>query len=158
MLVKGILLFLALGFLFFFVIMGVEYFLWLNSTGRLVLLILFIAAELFLLYRYIGTPLFYLFKIRRGISNKQASVLIGKHFPDIGDKLYNLLDLAEDKNQSELLLASIDQRSENLKPIPFAKAVDFKENYRYAKYLIVPFLVFGLIWFSGNLSSIFWVC
>ncbi|KAG1650666.1 Glutamine--tRNA ligase [Nymphon striatum] len=55
--------------------------------------------------------------------NSAASVLIGKHFPDVGDKLLNLLDLAEDSDESELLLASIEQRSENLNPIPFAKAI-----------------------------------
>ncbi|QCX01884.1 hypothetical protein FGM00_17835 [Aggregatimonas sangjinii] len=154
-LVKGVLLFLALGLLFFFVIMGVEYFLWLNSTGRLVLLMVFIAVELFLLYKYIAVPLFYLFRVREGITNKQASVLIGKHFPEVGDKLYNLLDLADDANQSELLLASIAQRSTHLNPIPFTKAVDFRENLKYAKYLALPFLIFGLIWLSGNLGNFF---
>jgi len=155
MLIKGILLFSVLGMLFFFAIMGVEYFLWLGSTGRFILLLLFIAVELYLFYRYIATPLFYLFKFKKGISNKQASLLIGKHFPGVGDRLYNLLDLAEDKKQSELLLASIEQRSENLNPIPFVKAVDFGENLKYAKYLIIPFLLFGLVWISGNLSSFF---
>jgi len=73
----------------------------------------------------------------------------------VGDKLYNLLDLAEDKNQSELLVASIQQRSEQMKPVPFSKAVDFKDSLHYAKFLLLPFLVFGLIWLSGNLSSFF---
>ncbi len=135
--------------------MGVEYFLWLNTTGRLMLLLVFIAVEAYLLYKYIATPLFYLFRVRKGITNKQASLLIGKHFPEVGDRLYNLLDLAEDKNQSELLLASMAQRSEHLNPIPFAKAVDFKENLKYVKYLAIPFLLFGLIWLSGNLGSFF---
>lgn len=155
MLVKGILLFLALGLLFFFVALGVEYFLWLNSAGRLMLLLVFVGVECFLLFRYILTPLFYLFKLKQGISNKQASLLIGKHFPDVGDKLYNLLDLAEDRNQSELLLASIEQRSEDMNPIPFAKAVDLRENLKYTKYLILPVLLFGLIWLSGNSVSFF---
>jgi len=155
MLIKGLLLFAVLGLVFLFVVLGVEYFLWLNSTGRLVLLILFIAVECFLLFRYILTPLFYLFKLKKGISNKQASLLIGRHFSDVGDKLYNLLDLAEDTNQSELLLASIDQRSEAMDPIPFAKAVDLRENFKYTKYLIFPILLFGLIWLSGNLVSFF---
>lgn len=123
--------------------------------GRFILLALFIAVELFLFYKYIATPLFYLFRIKKGISNKQASLLIGKHFPGVGDRLYNLLDLVEDKEKSELLLASIDQRSENLNPIPFVKAVDFGENLKYAKYLVIPFLLFGLVWMTGNLSSFF---
>ena len=81
--------------------------------------------------------------------------MIGKHFSNVDDKLYNLFDFAEDKNQSELLLASIEQRSRDLDTIPFLNAIDFKENLKYAKYLIIPALVFGLIWLSGNLKSFF---
>ncbi|HET8737382.1 MAG TPA: hypothetical protein VFM69_12360, partial [Pricia sp.] len=127
----------------------------LNSIGRLVLLAVFVGVECLLLFRYILTPLFYLFKLKQGLSNKQAAVLIGKHFPEVGDKLFNLLDLAEDSDQSELLLASIEQRSENMDPIPFAKAVDFRENLKYTKYLIFPALLFGLVWVSGNLTPFF---
>lgn len=155
MLLKGGLLFLAFGVLFFLVVLGVEYFLWLNSTGRVILLFLFIAIELLLLFRYILTPLFFLFKLKKGISKKQASVLIGRHFPDVGDKLLNLLDLADDSEESELLLASIEQRSDNLSPIPFKNAVDFKENLKYVKYLIIPVLLFGLIWLNGNFNDFF---
>ena len=155
MLIKGILLFLALGLIFFFIVLGVEYFLWLDSTWRLVLLLLFIGVELYLLFRYILTPLIFLFRLKQGINNKQASVLIGKHFPEVGDKLYNLLELAEDSNRSELLLASIEQRSESMNPIPFTKAVDFRENLKYTKYLIIPILIFVLVWASGNLSTFF---
>jgi hypothetical protein len=155
MLVKGVLLFVTLGLLFFLVILGVEYFLWLNSTGRLILLMLFIAVEALLLFMYIATPLFFLFKLKKGISNKQASLMIGRHFPEVGDRLFNLLDLAEDNVRSELLLASIEQRSERLDPIPFVKAVNFNDNTKYAKYLLIPLLLFSLIWFSGNLGSFF---
>lgn len=155
MLVKGVLLFSALGLLFFLVILGVEYFLWLNTTGRLILFLIFIGVEMFLLFKYIASPLFYLFRLKKGISNKQASLMIGKHFPEVGDRLYNLLDLAEDRARSELLLASIEQRSEHLKPIPFIKAIDFGENRKYAKFLLIPLLLFALIWFSGNLGSFF---
>ncbi|NNE77442.1 MAG: hypothetical protein HKN31_10265 [Pricia sp.] len=155
MLIKGVLLFLGLGLLFFFIVVGVEYLLWLNSTGRLLLLLLFITTEAFLLFRYILTPIFYLFRIKKGISNKQASLLIGTHFPEVGDKLYNLLDLAEDKNQSELLLASIEQRSERMRPIPFTRAVDFRDNLKYTRYLLVPGILLVLVWISGNYALFF---
>ncbi len=155
MLIKGVLLFAVLGLLFFLGLMGVEYFLWLGSGGRLFLFLLFVAIELFLLYRYIAVPLFYLFKVRSGISNKQASLLIGKHFPEVNDKLYNLLDLTEDTNRSELLLASIEQRSQKLDAVPFSQAVDYRENLKYAKYLLVPSMLFGIIWLTGELGSFF---
>lgn len=155
LLIKGVLLFVALGLLFFIVTLSFEYFLWLSSSGRLMLLLSLVVIELVLVFRYILTPLFYLFKLKRGITNKEASLLIGKHFQDVDDKLYNLLDLAEDSNRSELLAASIEQRSESLKPVPFGKAIDFKENLKYLKYSTIPLLIFGLIWISGNLSDFF---
>ena len=154
-LVKGVLLFLAFGLLFFIVVMGVEYLLWLNSTGRLILLVLFIAVELFLLFTYIITPLFYLFKVKRGISLKDAAKMIGKHFPNVEDKLYNLLDLADNSEQTELLLASIEQRSQELNPIPFSSAITYKDAFKYAKYAIIPLLIAGVVYFSGNWKSFF---
>ncbi|MGB5435089.1 MAG: hypothetical protein WBM98_04285 [Maribacter sp.] len=155
MLIKGIVLTLAFGLLSMFGILGVEYFLWLNSIGRLLLFFVFIVLVLFLFYRFIFVPLLYLFKVKNGITNKDASRLIGKHFPEVADRLYNLLDLADDKNQSELLMASIEQRSERLRPIPFTRAIDYKENLKYSKYLVLPILVFGAIYLSGNLTSFF---
>ncbi len=153
MLLKGSLLFASLGLLFFLTILAVEYFLWLGSLGRLVLLIAFIGIELMLLYTYIIVPLTYLFKLKRGISNKEASLLIGRHFPNVNDKLYNLLDLKEDTTETELLLASIEQRSANLSHVPFVNAVNLRESVKYGKYLIFPFLVFVVIGLSGNLPD-----
>ena len=127
-LLKGVLLFLSFGLLYFLATLAIEYFLWLNSTGRFVLFLLFIGVELFLLYKYIITPLFYLFKLKQGIDNRQASLLIGKHFPEVDDKLFNLLDLADNTDKSELLLACIEQRSKGLSPFQFTKAIDFREN------------------------------
>ncbi|MBT8315009.1 MAG: hypothetical protein KJP26_11170, partial [Maribacter sp.] len=96
-----------------------------------------------------------MFKVKKGISNKDASSIIGKHFPEVEDKLFNLLELADDKNQSELLLASIEQRSKALSPVPFTKAIAYRDNLKYVRYLIVPTVIFLLIWLSGNIGSFF---
>ena len=81
-------------------ILGVEYLFWLNSEGRFVLLLLFLSVEAFLLYYYIAVPIFHLLKLKKGITYKEASLLIGKHFEEVGDKLYNLLDFASDSNKT----------------------------------------------------------
>lgn len=154
-LIKGTLLFITLGVLFFLAVMGIEYLLWLNSTGRLILLLAFLGAAIFLLYAYILTPIFYLLKIRRGISAKEAATMIGKHFPIVGDKLLNLLDLADNNEKTELLLASIEQRSQGLKPVPFTKAIDYKQALRYSKYILIPTVLIVLVYVSGNWNSFF---
>lgn len=155
LLVKGILLFLTFGVLFFLTITAVEYFLWLGSTARLLLLLAFVVIELVLVYRYILVPLFYLFKVKKGISKRQASALIGKHFTNVNDKLVNLLDLADNNEQSDLLVAAIEQRSEEMSPIPFTKAVDYKESLKYSKYSLIPIVLICLLWVSGNISEFF---
>ena len=155
MLLKGLVLFLTIGLLFFFFVLGVEYYLWLNTSGRFILFLLFVFTELYLAWRFIIVPLSYLFKWKRGLSNKEASLLIGKYFPEVDDKLYNLLDLAESDSKSELLLASIEQRSTSLGKVPFVKAINIKENIRYVRYLLFPIGILGLIWISGDIVSYF---
>ncbi len=154
-LIKGIFLFLTLGTLFWMAITYFEYVLWLNESWRLTLFILFLVVELYLLYRHIAVPLLYLLKIRDGIDNRAASQLIGKHFPNVDDKLLNLLELSENQHKSDLLMASIEQRAANLGPVPFAEAVNFKDSYRYAKYILIPVVLFAFIWITGDIVSFF---
>ncbi|MEC3963941.1 hypothetical protein [Flagellimonas halotolerans] len=154
-LIKGVFLFLTLGTLFWMAITYFEYLLWLNGSWRLTLFLLFVVVEFYLLYRYIAMPLFYLFRIKQGIGNREASLLIGKHFPHVDDKLLNLLELSENQHKSDLLLASIEQRAKNLGPVPFAEAVSFKDGYKYAKYIFIPLALFCFIWITGDIVSFF---
>ncbi|WP_420320918.1 DUF4175 family protein [Flagellimonas sp.] len=154
-LVKGSLLFLSFGLLFFLMVMFVEYTLWLNQSWRLILFVIFLLVELTLLYRFILVPIFFLLKVRRGLSKKEAAILIGKHFSQIDDKLYNLLELSENHEESELLLASIEQKSQGLKDFSFVGAINFKESLKYAKYVTIPLVIIGTIWLSGNIISFF---
>ncbi|MBT8221914.1 MAG: hypothetical protein KJN96_01965, partial [Eudoraea sp.] len=151
--IKGSLLFLALGAIFTLCLVSLEYFLWLDKTGRLILLILGSLVLLYLFIWQVGRPLVYLFRLKKGITHKEASRIIGRHFPNVGDKLFNLFDLQESKETTELLKASITQRSAQLAPIPFKKAVDLREGLKYVKYLSVPALLFLLIWVTGNFSD-----
>ena len=148
-LIKGSILFLSLGFLYFFFTVFLEYFLWLKPTARTLLFWLFLLVELFLLIRFIFIPIFKLVGLRKGISNEQSSKIIGSHFPEVQDKLLNILQLKNSSNQSDLLLASIAQKSKELQPIPFVKAIDFKQNSKYLKYAIIPVLIFIISLFTG---------
>lgn len=149
-LLKGAILFLAAGLLYFLLTLSIEYFLWLNSLGRKILFWLFIAAEAFFFVAFILIPILKLLKLSGGISETEASKIIGHHFPEVSDKLLNLLQLKKDQKQSELLLASIEQRSRELKPVPFASAVDFRKNLKYLKYAAIPVLIILAIVISGH--------
>ncbi|MDT0558030.1 DUF4175 family protein [Ichthyenterobacterium sp. W332] len=151
-LLKGVILFFAIGLLYFLITLFIEYVLWLNTTARTILFWAFIAVELALFIKFIVIPLSKLFNLQKGISHKDASKIIGNHFPEVNDKLLNVLQLKDNAVQSELLLASIDQKSSELQPIPFKLAINFKENVKYLKYAAIPILIIALSYLSGKID------
>ena len=149
-LIKGLILFSSFGLLYFIFTLLVEHFLWLQPTARTILFWLFIGVELALLIRYILIPIAKLFGLQKGITLKDASKIVGNHFKEVDDKLLNVLQLNEDADQSELLLASIDQKAKNLQPIPFKRAIDFTSNKKYLKFLAIPLAIWLVTYFTGN--------
>ncbi len=149
-LIKGVIFFIGIGLLYSLFTLFIEYFLWLKPAGRTILFWLFVGVELFLFLRFICFPLFKLFKIQKGIGYTEASKIIGNHFTEVNDKLTNFLQLAENQQKSELLLASIEQKADNLSPVPFTSAVDFKKSFKYLPLAIIPILLFLLFFVSGN--------
>lgn len=151
-LLKGAILFFAIGLLYFIFTLFVEYALWLGTTARTVLFWAFIIVELGLFVKFIVFPLTQLFNIRIGIDFETASKLIGNHFPEVDDKLLNVLQLNQNRQQSDLLLASIEQKSAELKPIPFQTAINFKSTLKYLKYAAIPVLIFLVSMLSGKID------
>ncbi len=151
-LIKGTILFFAMGLLYFLFTLFVEYILWLNTTARTILFWMFVLVELALLGKFIFIPLARLFKLQKGINYEAASKIIGKHFPEVNDKLLNVLQLHNDTSKTELLIASINQKSNELNPIPFKLAVNFKANLKYIKYVAIPVLIILLSIISGNFN------
>jgi hypothetical protein len=152
-LLKGSILFLSLGLLYFLFTLFIEYFLWLKPVFRTILFYSFIVVELYLLIKFIIIPIIKLFGLQKGISYIDASKIIGKHFKEVDDKLINILQLKNSDSQSELLLASIEQKSIDLKPIPFLQAINFSNNKKYLKYLAIPVIIF-IVTFLFNKSII----
>jgi hypothetical protein len=88
------------------------------------------------------------------INHAEAANIIGKHFPEVSDKLLNLLQLLEsnesgvhglellnNKDNSDLLLAAIEQKTSLLRPVPFLNAIDITANRRYLKYALPPLVL-----------------
>ena len=153
-LIKGSILFLSLGCLYLFFTLCLEYFLWLKPTARTFLFWFFILVELFLLIKFIAIPIAKLIGFRKGISLEDSSKIIGNHFPEVQDKLLNVLQLKNTADASDLILASIDQKANELAPISFVKAIDFKQNKRYLKFAVIPVIVILIISITGSYESI----
>ena len=149
-LIKGVILFISLGLVYLFFTLFIEHFLWLKPTARTILFWLFILVEAFLFFRFICFPIFKIIGLQKGISFKEASKIIGNYFPEVKDKLLNILQLKENINKSELLLASIQQKSNEIQPISFNKAIDFTSNTKYLKYALIPVFIWALSFLTGT--------
>jgi hypothetical protein len=152
-LIRGILFFIGLGLIYFLFTLFIEYFLWLKPQGRTLLFWFFITVEAFLLLRFILFPIFKILKFQKGIDYTQASLIIGNHFSEVNDTLTNYLQLSKsdtDGYNSELLLASIEQKANALRPIPFGRAIDFSSNKKYLPLAILPVLFLLFFFISGN--------
>ncbi|WP_264566046.1 DUF4175 family protein [Flavobacterium sp. N3904] len=152
-LIRGIMFFIGLGLIYFIFTLFIEYFLWLKPQGRTVLFWFFITVEAFLLMRFILFPIFKILKFQKGIDYSQASIIIGKHFSEVNDTLTNYLQLSNSDTtvyNSELLLASIEQKANALRPIPFGRAIDFSSNRKYIPLAILPILFLLFFLLSGN--------
>ncbi|HNW97587.1 MAG TPA: hypothetical protein PKK00_04130 [Bacteroidales bacterium] len=144
-LIKGTIYSIATILIFYIVITMLEYFGHFGIVMRTIMFYSFIFINLGILYYYFFTPLLKLYHIGKIISHEQAAEIIGKHFSDIKDKLLNTLQLKHlaDSNPDNTLLieASINQRIEQLSPVPFPIAIDLKKNRKYIKYAGIPLLL-----------------
>lgn len=145
-LIKGSILFVALGIVFFALVVGLEFFLWGSSFFRQLLLWTFISVEGMLFIMLVLPSLLRWMRLSKGISKLDAAKIIGQHFPEIQDRLVNLLELSNLSESSDLLHASIAQRSSELSFFTFEKAARFAPVKKAVYFLGIPAVVFLCIW------------
>ena len=149
LLIKNTALFILIGLLFWLLLVLFENFIWFDTSVRFLLFLFFIIVESALLIFFIGLPLIKFLDIRRGISDRKAAVLIGDYFPEIDDRLLNLIELKSQDN-SEFLQAAIHQKSLELKFYNFKNAVSFGEYLKYVLAAGVPLLLILALMISGR--------
>lgn len=94
-------------------------------------------------------PVSKLIKLAPGINDFQIADMVKSHFPEINDKLTNLLQLKSRSQNQELAMAAIDQKTQQVVPVKLSSAVDFSVNRKYLYYLLVPIGLY-LIFFLAN--------
>ena len=149
-LLRGTLFTTTLLLAFFLVIILAENYFYFSSLVRKILFFGFLGGGLYVLSLWVIKPILQLYRLGNQISHKQAADIIGVHFTTVQDKLLNILQLKEkvlSLEDASLIEASINQKSEELKPIPFTHAIDLKDNKRYIKYVIPPIVLFLLLLF-----------
>ncbi len=152
-LLRGLIYSIGLVLLFFVAVTALEYYAHFNSIVRTILFYSFVAATGFVVVKYIATPLSKLYMLGKIISHEEAANIIGKHFSNVQDKLLNVLQLQNEStlssSHSELIEASINQKTKELNPVPFNSAIDLTENKKYLKYALIPTLLIAVILFSA---------
>ncbi|MCS6823399.1 MAG: DUF4175 family protein [Cytophagaceae bacterium] len=138
-LLRGSIFFVAItssSYLFF---TSLEYFGKFSTPARLAFLVSFAGISVYTLYKWIARPCVHLLNLNRSLTDEQAAIQIGQYFPQVKDKLLNTLQLSKlSPHDNALLTASIEQRTRELKFIPFAEAVRIEENKKYLRYIIPP--------------------
>lgn len=128
-LLKGLLLSLFLLLLVYTAFSLIEYFVYLSTGVRKILFFGYILFGSLLFIRFVFVPLLKLMRVLKPIDIKSSSQLIQNHFKDIKDKLVNVIELAEIKDHNysdDIVLASIDQKINELKVFDFKAAVQYK--------------------------------
>lgn len=143
-LLRGLIYFVAGAAGSFLLASSLEYFGQFDTRVRTLLFYGFAAFSLFILIRFVAIPLLKLYRVGKVLNYREASVIVGSHFSEVGDKLLNTLQLGEQAmatHDSSLLQAAIQQRIDNLRPVPFIQAVNLKENLKYLKFAAIPLIL-----------------
>ncbi len=150
-LIKGGIYSFAVLFIFFIIFSVFEYFSRLNVGGRTFMFWLYLSINAIIAAKYLITPLLKLLQIRKGISYKQAANIIGTHFSSVDDKLLNILELEEmSEKQNTLINASINQKIDALGTIKFSNAINFNENKKHIKWVLIPIAIILLFILTGK--------
>lgn len=150
-LMKGAFYGLGIGALYFLLITFLELVGRFSGPVRAALFFTLVLGLVVIIGKYIIWPLVSLAGVGQRISYERAAKIIGKHFPEVDDKLTNTLQLQSlSKQESDLVEASIAQRIGELQPIPFQSAIDLSQNRKYWPLLVIPVLIFGGIALTGN--------
>lgn len=128
----------------FLVVSLLEYNYFFGTGGRKLLFFSFVGLSLLALGFWVVRPLMNYFRLGKVISHEKAAEIIGQHFTNVKDKLLNVLQLrhqADNSVDKALIMASINQKTEDIKPVPFQSAINLSQNRRYLKYALPPLML-----------------
>ncbi len=151
-LIRGTLYSIALIVLLFVVMNVLEHYFYFGMGGRKVLFYSFIGVSALALIGWVFKPLFQYFNLGKVISHEKAAYIIGEHFTDVKDKLLNILQLKKQSSNSShaaLINASINQKTEEIKPVPFKSAINLNQNKKYLRYALPPLLLLFVLLFAA---------
>ncbi len=149
-LIKGIIIVLFLLIVFFSLFSILEYFEYLSPNIRKLIFFGYLLFGFLLFLQFVGKPLLKLLHIIKPIDLKSSSELIQKYFTDIQDKLLNIIELStlnDEQYSNDIVLASIDQKIDEIKVFDFNEAIQFKNLLNILTYFIISVLAVLVVFF-----------
>ena len=154
-LIRGTLYSVGLIMLLFLCFNVLEYQFYFSTTIRKAFFYTFLGTSAVALWSWVLQPLLHFYRLGKVISHQQAANIIGNHFTDVKDKLLNVLQLKQQSTnsaQAELIMASINQKSNDIKFVPFKAAIDLTQNRRYLRFVLPPLvLLLGILMIAPNI-------
>lgn len=149
-LIRGVLYTTGILLTLFLAVVLVEHFGWLPKVARGIMFWVVVVSVVVVVGWLVVRPLVKMYGHRHRLGRAEAARIVGRHFPEVGDKLLNLLQLMEADEgaqgaESDLLLAAVEQKTAQLRPVPFLKAIDLRKNRRYLRYALPPLVVLLLL-------------
>jgi len=125
---------------------------------RKVLFYGFMGGSLWALFKWLIEPIMHYFKLGETITHENAALIIGQHFTNVKDRLLNILQLQKQSYNAidaALIDASINQKSEEIRLVPFKAAIDLKSNRKFLQYALPPLFLFGsiMLWDSSLIKD-----
>ncbi len=150
--IRGVLYSIGLVLGLFLVFNLLEYNFYFSTGVRKFFFYSFILASLGGIAKWVIDPMVRYFHLGKTISHEQAASIIGDHFGDVKDRLLNILQLKKlegESANSDLIAASIEQKTQSIKLVPFQSAIDLSKNRKYLRYALPPFLLLIFLLFAA---------
>lgn len=147
---KGLAFFVIILLVTFIAFSLFEYFSYSNTVVRSVLFYSFIALSVVTAIAYIIIPLLKIGGLGKQLTNEEIAKIVGKHFHQIDDKLFNVFELKKQMERGDylsydLLSAAIDSKIDSFKAYSFVQAIPVQKTKRIALWMILPVAIFLLL-------------
>ncbi len=147
---KGIIIFVIILLATFIAFSLFEYFSYSNSVVRSILFYSFILLAVGIAVAYIILPALKISGLGKQLSNEEIAKIIGDHFDQIDDKLFNLFELQKQMERGDyasydLLSAAIDSKIDSFKAYSFVQAIPVQKTKRFALWMLLPIAIFLLL-------------
>ena len=140
----GALLFVSAVVSLWIVLAGVEAGFWFSGAVRLGLLIAGFAVSAALAFWWIALPLLGHAGVLNPVREEEVARLVGARYPDVSDRLVNMLQLADGRHSSasdDMLGAAVISLGDSVKGVDFDGVEDFRRPKQVLRVAVAPMVV-----------------